>query len=260
MEKQKLCECGCGQVLDLDKGFRFCLQSRREKKHLAIEHQSKTLSYDNNDPVHSEVGESVLVNHCIIPGFCECGCGEAVRGRFVHGHNGRVQSEETRKKIGEKSKGNQYGKLVNRDDAYKQRMSEVMIAKKRLGDKATYWKGGNHEYWHRKARKLFAKNHCEICKISKDEYKKQYGRDLEMHCTGSPKDYTLLEDSNWMTICGPCHTTLEHSLRTEEQEQDRRIKISNGHIGRNKSEETKWRMSEAQKKWRVDKKANAVCK
>lgn len=64
------------------------------------------------------------------------------------------------------------------------------------------WTGGCHDYCHRKAWEMFGKDHCEICGISNDEHKQQFGCRLHMHCNG---DFQILTDDNWNTFCNTCH-------------------------------------------------------
>lgn len=184
---------------------------------------------------------------------------DEIKRKLSESHKGKKLSEEQKGKIREKSKGNDGWKYVNRDDKYKENMSASIKALGRTGEKATYWKGGKHFYRHRLAREIFGKEFCEMCSMSSEESKIQFGKELSMHCTSFPKDYSILEESNWMTLCVSCHEKLEYSLRDPEVEKERRRKISEGHLGRKKSEETKQRMSEAQKKWREEKKQLRNC-
>jgi hypothetical protein len=137
---------------------------------------------------------------------------EETRRKLSESHKGQITSEEARRRSSIVNKGNKYGALVNRDDEYKARMSESLLRSASRGENHYTWKGGDKNYWHRKARELFGKECCGECEISRDESKEKFGRDLEMHCTGSPKDYTLLENGNWVTLCASCHTRLEYAL------------------------------------------------
>ena len=60
------------------------------------------------------------------------------------------------------------------------------------------------------AGKLFRKERCEICGKSNEEYLKENGHNLSMHCRS--KEYTLMEDYNWVTVCenGGCHKKMDN--------------------------------------------------
>jgi hypothetical protein len=123
------------------------------------------------------------------------------------------------------------GKRPNRETRTK--MSE---AKKKVGK----WVGKDNPKWtdgtsytglHNKAYELFGKDYCEgealirkipgyrnyRCGITLEEYlkpdckkrKDKKKRVFDMHCTSKPKDYTIMEQSNWICVCDECHDILE---------------------------------------------------
>ena len=124
---------------------------------------------------------------------------------------GKKFSEEHRRKICEKSKGNKHNLGRKHSEEWKEENSRRMKGK-------TPWNKDKESsfYWcHEKAWKLFGKENCEKCGMSLFEHEKKYDCRFPMHCTGSPKDYTLMEESNWMTLCHSCHSILEEQLKKE---------------------------------------------
>lgn len=84
---------------------------------------------------------------------------------------------------------------------------------KKKCSKAT-WKGGSSIYFHNRAQELFAKPFCEECKIDLEEYQKTHKKKrFEMHCIS--KDYTILEQWNWLCLCSRCHQK-EHFRQKKE--------------------------------------------
>lgn len=71
------------------------------------------------------------------------------------------------------------------------------------------WRGGNDSYLHKRAYEMFGKDFCDVCKISKEEYKNKTGERFHMHNCLDPKDYTILEEYVWMCVCEKCHPTVE---------------------------------------------------
>jgi hypothetical protein len=133
---------------------------------------------------------------------------DETKRKLSESHKGQVPSENARRATSERMKGNKYGSLVNRDEEYKANMRLSIPG----GETHHFWKGGAYNHWHGLAKKQFGKNYCEICNISNEESQAKFGRGLGMHCTGSPRDYTLMEESNWMTLCNSCHAQLEWEL------------------------------------------------
>jgi len=83
------------------------------------------------------------------------------------------------------------------------------------GENSSSWKGGWNGYWHELAWKKFGKENCERCGISLEKCFKKYGDRLTMHCTSVPKDYTLMIETNWMTLCNSCHPIIERQTQTK---------------------------------------------
>ena len=67
------------------------------------------------------------------------------------------------------------------------------------GENSGRWKGGNYDYFHKKARKLFEKDNCQKCGISIVEHIKTVGRKFDMHCIS--KNYDIMEHNNWLCLC-----------------------------------------------------------
>jgi 5-methylcytosine-specific restriction endonuclease McrA len=51
--------------------------------------------------------------------YCECGCGQVVKNRFVHGHAGRCFSEEQKRKMGEAASN------IWKDKDFRERMCKI---------------------------------------------------------------------------------------------------------------------------------------
>lgn len=130
---------------------------------------------------------------------CKCGCGELIEIRlhhkwskipdYINGHN---RKGKKRQDVSERMKGENnpnYGKF---------------------GPESSGWKEDSDHccYGHYTARKLFGKDCCEICGVTK-EYVEKNNQYLEMHNTLIPKDYTVMEESAWMCLCKKCHKQIE---------------------------------------------------
>jgi len=117
---------------------------------------------------------------------------------------GEHLSEETKRKLSEGRKGNQWGKGHKVSEDHKQKLRE-----QRKGEKGSNWKGGMFSYYHSEAKKLFGKPYCEECGITREEYAQTHKRKtLEMHCI--MKDFRVLEQWNWRCVCSKCHNTKFH--------------------------------------------------
>jgi len=147
--------------------------------------------------------------------LCKCGCGNSVTKEsniYINGHcrRGIKSSNITKIKISKSKKGcipwNKGLKDYLNDESL-QKMKDY--ASSRLKDKNPAWKGGCIEYKHHEAWKLFGKEHCEHCDISLIDYKNKYNRRFDMHCNSLPKDYSIMEQSNWMCLCVDCHRAEE---------------------------------------------------
>ena len=116
-----------------------------------------------------------------------------VRERITNNLIGRTLTEEHRKNIGvgvTGEKNGNYGKDLS-------------------GENNPSWIGGHKQYWHKLARQLFGKEKCEICGRTNEEEILDTGKQLAMHCTSIPKDYKLMEESNWKTLCIKCHASID---------------------------------------------------
>jgi len=78
-----------------------------------------------------------------------------------------------------------------------------------LGNQNAF-KYGHDGYWHNEAWKLFGEYKCLKCGMTNEEHIKEFGCRLNMHCTSEPKDYTLMEESNWDTYCKRCHGRIDN--------------------------------------------------
>jgi hypothetical protein len=113
----------------------------------------------------------------VIPtNFCECGCGQLVRKRFVHGHairvNNPMNNKECRKKISLKNKG----RIISQET--REKMSNARKGKSNL-----YMKGNHHsEETKRKlsiahsGKKLLENTKSKISEANKGERNHFYGK------------------------------------------------------------------------------------
>jgi hypothetical protein len=72
------------------------------------------------------------------------------------------------------------------------------------------WTGESIAGLHKAAFKLYGKKKCEICGISKEEYKEKHPLSirLSMHCRD--KIYTNFDQDNWVTVCEyGCHQKMD---------------------------------------------------
>ncbi len=116
-------------------------------------------------------------------------------------HLGTHASEETKMKMSMARKGRAHSQETRR------KLSEC-----RMGEKHHNWNGNHYQTYHRRAKELFGKPCCEECGIHIEEYAIKYARKkhLEMHCVS--KDFTILEQWNWICLCYPCHAR-EHRFQ-----------------------------------------------
>jgi hypothetical protein len=209
---------------------------------------------------------------------CWCGCGQVVRkGRkFIQGHNasgisragqrmghivtqetrdkisnklmGHTHSEETRKKIGLAGKGKRPLLGTKRSSETIKKMSESRKALNLVGEKSASWKYGSYSYWHSIARKQFGKEVCDCCGMTQEESLCTYNHILDMHCVSLPKNYQLMEETNWSTLCRGCHIRLERTLKAEKMPRSVIEAARLANIGRKHSEAEKKKRSDAIKK------------
>jgi hypothetical protein len=162
------------------------------------------------------------------------------------------------------------GKLLGDNNPAKRPEVKRKIKEAIQAEKNYHWEGGNYDWWHREARKLFEIPVCQGCKITLEEYTSLYKRKkhFDMHCIS--KDYTILEQWNWKCLCSKCHYK-EHKIENENKHWSKdpmlsevvRGKISEASIGKHgkpKSEETKKKMKEAWQKRKLSKIGESICK
>ena len=140
---------------------------------------------------------------------CEYGCGEEAIKQFKNGkyccserwERCPQQRELSRiKNLGSNNPMFGKGYLISGE-------SHPLFGKGYLisGENNPNWKEGNYDYWHDQAWKLFGKDRCDLCGKYNEDHIKETGQRLCMHCISIPKNYTLMEQSNWTTICCSCH-------------------------------------------------------
>jgi len=153
-------------------------------------------------------------------------------------NKGKMKSSEHRKKLGDSRRGKTYEELMGVEEAKRvkelRRNQKKLIGKdnpmygkthtpesiaimseKNKGENHYAWKGGKACYLHNQAQKLFSLNYCEICNISAEEYAKTNKIKFDMHCTSTPKDYTIMEKSNWECLCRTCHRERENDTNSK---------------------------------------------
>ena len=129
-------------------------------------------------------------------------------------------SEETKRKIGEASKGNQYALGYKHSEETKKNLSERNKGIKRPGvvesnkNNQYNWKGGCYTWYHSKAHELFCPNKCS-CGITCEEHKTKYGGRLNMHCVSG--NYKIIDPENWIGLCNVCHVKLHKKLKEQER-------------------------------------------
>ena len=83
----------------------------------------------------------------------------------------------------------------------KRKISESMkIASKFNSNR---WKGGDYNFFHNQAWKLFGKERCERCGLLNEQHIIDTGRRLHMHCLH--QTYHKMDPDLWECICGKCH-------------------------------------------------------
>jgi hypothetical protein len=136
---------------------------------------------------------------------------------------GKKQSPETiRKRIETRIKN---GTLKHTDET-KKKLKEAALKQMSKPENHPRWKeDGDHQgYYHEKAWKLFGKDHCEHCGYTLIDHLKETGKRLDMHNNLVPKDYSIMEENAWVTLCSiasknGCHKKLEDGVITLNKEQ-----------------------------------------
>lgn len=77
------------------------------------------------------------------------------------------------------------------------------------GAKNGRWIGGGYNYCHALAWEMFGKTFCEMCFMDIYDCIEKYNQRFDMHCTSNPKDFTIMEENNWMCLCKECHGKIE---------------------------------------------------
>jgi len=130
---------------------------------------------------------------------CECGCGELVGRRFRAGHNARMRSAETLRKIGDASRR----KVMSPE-------ARAKISHATRDDKNPAWLGDAAGYsavhnWIRKRKPKTGR--CQNCGAQRHtqwaNVSREYRRELE----------------DFVELCVPCHKRYDLNCLREENEQ-----------------------------------------
>jgi len=147
---------------------------------------------------------------------------------------GKLKTEKHKKNISRAKLGKTYEEMMGEEKAKQQKELRRNQGKLKIGDKNPMfgkhqtnesiqktrikitgknnygWKGGLGSYLHQKAKEMFGLNYCEKCKIPIEKYLKNHKINFDMHCTSKPKDYSIMEKSNWKCLCRKCHREEEN--------------------------------------------------
>jgi len=227
MEENTYCLCGCGRKAD--KGKRFAK------------------------------GHAKFLKENTSPPFCACGCNKTTEwdkyknqyNRFIIGHIaktvfikgrkfteehkrniglgqiGKIVSEETKKKLSERNKGNtgENNPFYGRKHTNETKIKFSEIAKKRVGPKSSNWKGGIHrlsqqirnsEEYQNWRLKIFERDnfHCTNCGKSSNgdlnaHHIKPFQQILPEYKIKTMADALNCQDlwniENGITFCKQCH-------------------------------------------------------
>jgi hypothetical protein len=170
--------------------------------------------------------------------FCECGCSEVVKNRFVSGHNrrGKIHTKETKVRmsitakergITEETRAKMIKALTGRklSEDHKQKIA-FSVMKPRTDEYCDAW--SDQEY-----KEDCKKTYCETCGITRMMHLKISGKKLIPHHIDGNK--ANCHPDNFKTLCNSCHTKY-HNM----QEWNRKAR-------KPMSEETKRKISKAQK-------------
>lgn len=183
----ELCECGCLKEVSKE-GNRFIVgHATRNKK---AWNKGLTKETDERVKNYSESGKGKRPN--VIP--WNLGLTKEINEKIKIGGE----------KISKAKKGQNpwnYKLTKEIDERIKQ------YGKNECGENNPHWSGGDVDYWHRKAWKLFGKNYCENCGKSNEDELNTKGTRLSMHCFS--RNYKIMLENNWMTVCQSCHTKID---------------------------------------------------
>lgn len=170
--------------------------------------------------------------------LCECGCGyEAKEGhRFINRHHVRNMSDETKKKIAKKNKGNKCALGNKLSDNTKKKMSESRKGKQPTlgyhhteevkqkirdslsGEKSPNWKGGIsfEPYCHKfntqfkeSVREQFDRK-CFLCGVPEN------GAKLSVHHVNYDKSCLCSKiECEFVPLCASCHGKTSNGDRAE---------------------------------------------
>jgi hypothetical protein len=190
--KMKLCECNCGDPV------------KHEKNRFIRGHNLRVNNPMNNPESRKKTSESN-------------------KGRPAWNKDKKL-SKEHRSNMSKAKKGKTHIEIFGYEGAKKRKkyISEIMmghevteetrekIRRKNSFENGPGWKGGvDKDTWHKHAWRKFGKKYCEFCGLLNSEHKEIHNRRLEMHNTLDPKDYSIMEQHAWMTLCCSCHAKLE---------------------------------------------------
>lgn len=152
--------------------------------------------------------------------YCECGCGQEVKNRFVNGHarywSGKQRSKETKNKISISKKGTIPWNYV---DGIQSKIREwAIVVKERDGYT------------------------CQVCK------EKIYGNNCIAHHIKSKESYPdeVFNFDNGVTLCRFCHTSIHHKGKTQIAWNKGLKGVQVGAMnGKHHSEEAKKKISKA---------------
>lgn len=225
--KIKLCECGCGEAVGINK------QTRKVNRFLPSHH------FRNTGPRRRKLGKP-----------CECGCGGLTKinwsgkkaNRFIHNHHegmtGHKHSTKTRAQMSKSHTGKKLPpetceklRVLNKGrkhtEEHRCNNSKAQTGL-HTGEKNNNWQGGisKEEYGFDWTRELKEKirahdNHtCQLC----DKKQKQEKTKLQVHHI----DYNKKNNKEWnlITLCLSCHGKTGTSRESWQEYFEGQMKIA----------------------------------